>query len=243
MRDKFIGVSVGYLPSGEIDKVVFIVGEEFYFKGIAKGAQKSKKRFGFSLEPFSLSEFLVYRKNETSTPVVENACLIFRDDKIFLSYEYSAVFLSISEIIINTLEPGAQTSKLFRLLNALLRVSREEGEAINIFLYFFYWFLRLEGIFEGKPVCGKCRNRIEGAGFLSLKTNEIFCTPHRDEKSIPIGKEFLIFLRNASKLSPVEFIKLKIKEKSNLVLPLYSILSFYLQKELKGRKMLMELLN
>ncbi len=236
MRKKVYGITIANTPSGEIDKKVFILGKDYYFYGIAKGAQKSKKRFGLSIEPFSMSEFIVYEKNNDSIPIIESATLLFFERKIIETREYSLAFLMISEIIFKTLKSGTQSGMLFRLINSLISVDKPEGKAFNILLYFMFWFLKLEGVFFWNSKCSRCGKEFmkNSEIFLSLKTSEFLCERCKDNLSLRTPNEFFEFAELARKNTPKDFLLKDISNRRILIKFMFDVLSSYSQVEFKS---------
>ncbi len=241
MRKKIYGITIANTPIGDIDKKVFILGKEYYFCGIAKGAQKSKKRFGLSIEPFSISEFILYKKNSNSIPIIESATLLFFEKKILESHEYSLSFLILSEIITKTLKSGMQSELLFRLTNTILTVEKPPNKAINLILYFIFWFIKLEGIFEFQNVCSKCGRKLNNSLYISLETTEVVCNRCKTNTSLKAPEGFVEFVNMAKKTHPSNFLNMEIKNKKELLKFFIKLISNYAQVEFTSTKFIDQL--
>ncbi len=66
----------------EIDLVVTFLSKTKKFKAIAKGGQKSQKRFLNAFEDFTLLKLLLRKSFKTRLPIIDSAKIIFVPEKI-----------------------------------------------------------------------------------------------------------------------------------------------------------------
>jgi len=123
-------VVLGSMDFGESDKIVTFYTISFgKLKGIAKGAKRSKKRFGINLEPFSLVRLHFFEKKEDSLVRVSACDLInpfqgIRDDLFKIAYGSYMI-----EVVEKLAPEREKHPELFMLLIDFLGIL--EGRGVN----------------------------------------------------------------------------------------------------------------
>lgn len=113
---------------GESDKIVTFYTLSFgKLKGIAKGAKRSKKRFGINLEPFSLVRLHFFEKKEDSLVRVSACDLLdpfqgIRDDLFKIAHGSYMI-----EVVEKMAPERERHPELFRLLTDFLGILEERG--------------------------------------------------------------------------------------------------------------------
>ncbi len=140
---------------GESDKIVtFLTRDLGKIAGIAKGAQRSKRRFVNVLEPFTHVD-VTLRLRPSSDLAFVNACVL-RDAPISLArdlmkFAYASYVLELTDRMVREREAGPETYELVRDAIALL----EGGEAEpGVLRAFELHLLRLTGY---EPELDRCR--------------------------------------------------------------------------------------
>jgi len=140
---------------GESDKIVtFLTRDLGKIAGIAKGAQRSKRRFVNVLEPFTHVD-VTLRLRPGSDLAFVNACVL-RDAPITIArdlfkFAYASYVLELTDRMVREREAGPDTYELVRDAIALL----ENGETeAGILRAFELHLLRLTGY---EPELGHCR--------------------------------------------------------------------------------------
>lgn len=121
-------VVLNSMDFGESDKILTFYTLSFgKIKGIAKGAKRSKKRFGINLEPFSLVKLHFFEKREDSLVRVSACDLInpfqgIRDDLFKIAHGSYMV-----EVVEKMAPERERHPELFRLLTDFLGILEERG--------------------------------------------------------------------------------------------------------------------
>jgi DNA repair protein RecO (recombination protein O) len=140
---------------GESDKIVtFLTRDLGKIAGIAKGAQRSKRRFVNVLEPFTHVD-VTLRLRPGSDLAFVNACIL-RDAPIsiardLLKFAYASYVLELTDRMVREREAGPETYELVRDALALLEAGDAEPGVLRAFELHL---LRLTGY---EPELDRCR--------------------------------------------------------------------------------------
>jgi DNA repair protein RecO (recombination protein O) len=150
---------------GEADKIASLLTRNLgKCRAVASGAQRTKSRFGSSLEPLSYIRVWIFdRENRdlqrlNSAEVIESFFGIQSDYRIQVAAQY------LAEVTEGYLPEREVNERVFRLLLAVLRALKVSGEITRPLVYFNYWLLRLGGVLPDLDRCGACRRSLAGAG-------------------------------------------------------------------------------
>lgn len=164
-------VVIRSLDFGESDKLVtFFTKDLGKVKGIAKGAKRSKRRFGVNLEIFSLVLLYLREGRRFSLPLVEacdliNPFLSIRGE--LLKIAQASYFL---ELIDEMMPEREANERLFQLLTAALSTI-EEGELTpSLSRVFEMKFLSLVGLSPQLYRCVVCQLPLEEAAELNFNS-------------------------------------------------------------------------
>jgi DNA repair protein RecO (recombination protein O) len=140
---------------GESDKIVtFLTRDLGKIAGIAKGAQRSKRRFVNVLEPFTHVEVTLRLRSGSDLAFV-NACVL-RDAPITIArdlvkFAYASYVLELTDRMVREREAGPETYELIRDAIALLEAGDAEPGVLRAFELHL---LRLTGY---EPELDRCR--------------------------------------------------------------------------------------
>jgi len=140
---------------GESDKIVtFLTRDLGKVAGIAKGAQRSKRRFVNVLEPFTHVD-VTLRVRPTSDLAFVNACVL-RDAPIsvardLVKFAYASYVLELTDRMVREREAGPETYELVR--DAMAFLEQHDAEP-GLLRAFELHLLRLTGY---EPELGHCR--------------------------------------------------------------------------------------
>lgn len=147
---------------GEADLIVTLLAERAgRVRGVARGARKSRRRFGGALEPLTrvranwheregreLHQIQVLEPTRSyapmqADPVRQAACAV------------------LSEILGATVREGQADPKLFRLVGAVLDALEDGLHPLLAVRYFEFWALRIHGLLPELSRCGGCSSEIK----------------------------------------------------------------------------------
>ena len=229
---------------GESDQIVTLYTLEFgKIKGIAKGAKRSQKRFGASLETASYVNATFFDKG-TSTLVRLSHCDLIRPfDGLREDIHRLAWASYFIELVKEMTAERIQDKPLFRLLIAFLKlvdrgILKEEVQRI-----FEIRFLSHLGYRPQLDHCTRCQKKLSGEKFFfSSPEGGIFCPacavhlPGLVPVSLGTIKTLLLAeTLPLEKVGRISFSPQSLKE-SQALLSLF--LQHYLGKELKSKKFL-----
>lgn len=148
---------------GEADKIVSLLSREAgRVRAVAAGAQRPKSRYGGVLEPLTYIQLWFYERENrdllrlNSAELIESFFAMQRDYAVHLAAQY------IAEATESLLPEREVNERVFRLLLAVLRGLRRQGEAGSAasidspLAYFNYWLLRLGGFLPQLDRCSAC---------------------------------------------------------------------------------------
>ena len=229
---------------GESDQIVTLYTQEFgKVKGIAKGAKRSRKRFGARLEIASYVNATFFEK-ETSDLVRLSHCDLIRPfeglrEDIF-KLAWASYFI---ELVSEMTAERIQNKPLFRLLIAFLSlidrgVLKEEVQRI-----FEVRFLSCLGYRPQLDHCTRCQKTLSGERFFfSPREGGVLCpacaahVPGLVPVSLGTIKTLLLAeTLSLDKVGRISFSPQSLKE-SQAIFSLF--LQHYLGKELKSKKFL-----
>ncbi|MFQ5789503.1 MAG: DNA repair protein RecO [Acidobacteriota bacterium] len=187
---------------GEADKVVvFFTREVGKIRGIAKGARRSRSRFGGSLEMGTQVELTFFEK-EGQELVRVDRCDILRSRFSRWGAPVLACSLAYYADLVDAFAPEREPNvNLYRLLKATIS-ALASGEPELTTRYFEAWLLRLGGLYPRRETCPVCGAELirQGARYLveehTLACNR--CAP----RGVSLSPETLGYLGRVWQESP-----------------------------------------
>ncbi|HUD73238.1 MAG TPA: DNA repair protein RecO [Dongiaceae bacterium] len=142
---------------GESDRIVtFLARGHGKVRGVAKGARRSKRRFGANLELLSRVRLVWFEKERQDLGRVESAELLEAFYDLQADPERGAVLACLAEVTDAFAREAQEDDAFFRLLLAVLRAVRDGLDLEWAARYFEIWTLRLHGFLPGLEACGTC---------------------------------------------------------------------------------------
>lgn len=162
---------------GEADKILSLFTRQFgRLRAAAGGAQRPKSRYGGTLEPLSyIRLWLFERENRdllrlNSAELVESFFDMQKDYRLQLAAQY------LAEVAERLLPEREVNERAFRLLLAVLRALKSQGEIERPLLYLNYWLLRLGGFLPDLDRCFNCGQPLgDGGGFYGRGSEGLLC--------------------------------------------------------------------
>jgi DNA repair protein RecO (recombination protein O) len=137
-------------------------------RAVAKGARRSKKRFGANLMLLSRVRVACFEKEGQDLARLESADLL---ESFYLLQEdpvRGAALACLAEVTDAFAREEQEDDAFFRLLHAVLRAIRDGLDLDWAARYFEIWTLRLHGFLPGLEACGSCGAALleQGGSFL-----------------------------------------------------------------------------
>lgn len=144
---------------GESDKIVTFFTRGFgKLRGIAKGAKRSKKRFGNTLELFSYISLLFFDKENLELTRINNCNIIEAYTGIYKDIEkiaYGSYFVELIDRLVGEREKNAEVFNLLVNSLSLVNCRRLGAKIARIFEVRFLSLLGYQPQLEGCLICGQ----------------------------------------------------------------------------------------
>ncbi len=198
---------------GEADRiVVFLTRDRGKKRGVAKSAQRSRRRFGAALEPLTHVRVAYFEKERRelvslnyAEPITSPMSAVSPDALTYVSY--------FAELIDEWAQEADADERLYRLGASVLDALGTDVPIEPLARYFEYWLLRLQGVYPPHLACHACgatlADNADGGAFLAVGA-QVFtcqrCAPAMDREGEGPGRMLsrgaLGFLAAARGLTP-----------------------------------------
>jgi DNA repair protein RecO (recombination protein O) len=150
---------------GEADKIASLFTRQLgRLRAVATGAQRTKSRFGSTLEPLSHVRIWVFERENRDLLRLNSAELLESFFDMQKDYRVQVAAQYIAEVAERMLPEREVNERAFRLLLAVLRALKQSGEINRPLLYFNFWMLRLGGVLPDLERCAECGRALEADG-------------------------------------------------------------------------------
>ena len=211
-------------------------------KGILKGIRKDPKKFGSSVEKFSVNDIVYYQHRNSDLHLVSHCDMkdfysgLRRDLERMTAASYAAE-------LIDTLMPAEEQSlEIYHLMQVFLRCLQSTQDVSKLVQTFQIKILSLSGFQPHLETCVSCRKDIADTPHFSLRLGGLLCGVCQDSTSqatpISLGAvaSILHIQRNnwegALRLGIEPFIKKELKYVLN------HFLVFHLERQLRSTRFL-----
>ena len=154
---------------GEIDYLVELLTPKGKIWAIAKGAQKSRKRFLNLLEDLTFLKVHLRRPQKGNLPVLEKVDLIFLSEAVRKDLKTYFFFSYIGEVLSKISYSGLSTD-YFAFIKKLVKEVEAEGVPLLAKAYFEQKILLYLGLSPQWDSCGKCGRVPRRLAFLSASS-------------------------------------------------------------------------
>ena len=142
---------------GESDRIVtFLTHGQGKVRAVAKGARRSRRRFGTNLELLSRVRLSWFEKEGQDLGRIESADLLEAFYDLQSDPVRGAVLACFAEVADAFAREQQEDDAFFRLLLAVLRAVRDGLDLEWAARYFEIWTLRLHGVLPDLERCGAC---------------------------------------------------------------------------------------
>lgn len=163
-------------PLGEADRLVSFLSRSMgRTRGVARGARRSKSRFGSTLERMSYVRIWFFER-ETRELVQINQCELI-ESFVSVFREYSAgntltLFAEIAEAVLPEREP---VDAYFRLMLLAAQYIKREKHIELPLAYFALWTVRLGGWLGSLESCALCGKGTASGVYANPASPSFFC--------------------------------------------------------------------
>src|SRR2546428_10376035 len=159
------GMVIRSHPLGESDRIVtFLTRSAGKVRAVAKGARRSKRRFGSNLEPLSRVRLQYFEREGSDLARIEAADLLESFYRLQEDPERGAVLACMAEVADAFAREQQEGESYFRPLDALVRAVRDGMDLDLAARYFEIWTLRLHGGLPSLSSCARCGNELGARG-------------------------------------------------------------------------------
>lgn len=156
---------LGSRPVGEADRLVtFLTRGTGKVRGVAKGARRSRRRFGSNLELLSRVRLSYFEREGADLARIEGAELLESFYDLQGDPERGAVLACFAEVTDAFAREQQEDEAFFRLLHAVLRSVRDGLGLDWAARYFEIWTLRLHGVLPSFQSCSGCGKDLPSRG-------------------------------------------------------------------------------
>ncbi|MCK9229554.1 MAG: DNA repair protein RecO [Syntrophales bacterium] len=167
------GYVLAYRDYGESDRIVTVLtGEKGKFKGIAKGARRSRKRFANAIELFCLSSILVSRRRPEGLYLIEECDVINHYPAIREDLEKTLAASYFSELVDLFTAEEKPGPRLFDHLKGFLDLLEHGPLSESLSRFFELRLLSLSGYEPALDRCAGCGSPLGGTRGLSFVPEE-----------------------------------------------------------------------
>jgi len=162
---------------GEADKIVSLFTRQAgRLRAVATGAQRTKSRYGGTLEPLSYIRLWLFERENRDLLRVNSAELLESFFDVQKDYRRQVAAHYIAEVCERLLPERELNERAFRLLLAALRGLKHSGEVDRPLLYFNYWLLRLGGFMPDLDKCMACGRALgDEPGYYGAGSEGLLC--------------------------------------------------------------------
>lgn len=209
-------------------------------KGILKGIRGNPKKFGSTLEPFSLNEIVFYPSRSSEIHLVSQCDLV--DNFLNVRQDLKKIHLAsfLMELITALLALEDKNEEVFETILSCLRDLSDASDAEKIINIAQIKLLRLSGFKPHFDSCVLCNEDIRGEAKFSSQFGGLLCPKcaYRDSAIHPVLRGTIASIKHIERSAWQDTQRLNLSPliKTELQNMLDRFLTFHLEKKLKTAK-------
>lgn len=212
----------------EADRIVVFFTREFgLIRGVAKGARRTKSKFGSALEPFTEVHIEYFEKDDRELVSIQQADLIRSAFDVATDPDRLNTYTYIAELLTTFAPPHDPNETLYRMVRACLSTDISSVEkAATLRLYVEIWIIRLGGFLPDWSKCVACNRRLSDIETATLGGGfELRCGDcDRAQNGTVIAPLHRATFYDAQRLPPKEFLD-SMHDRSDIVSELSAVMS------------------
>ncbi len=222
--------------------VTFFTKHHGKVKGILKGIRKDPRKFGSSVDKFTVNDIVFYQYRNSEIHLVSQCDLRQFYLPIRQDLRRSMAALYILELVDAIMPVEEENSAVYALLLNFFEALQIEADINKLVHVFQIKILVLSGFRPHLDSCLKCAQKIKTRARFSLKTGGLVClTCKSDDQTLTLISQgavaSLIFIEQQP-WSKIPLLKISDAIKKELKFVLNNFLVFHLEKRLKTEKYL-----
>jgi DNA repair protein RecO (recombination protein O) len=194
----------------EADRIVVFFTRSFgVIRGVAKGARRTRSKFGSSLEPFSEVSLEYFQKDDRELVAIQRAELLRSSFFSAADPELLVTYSHLADLLLAFAPPHDPNETMYRMFKASLEAElADPGDHTSLVLYFKIWLLRLGGYLPDWRSCSSCRRDFAEAESATLTPGfQLVCgSCGRSMAGDQISPLHRAVFHNVQKLSPTHFV-------------------------------------
>jgi DNA repair protein RecO (recombination protein O) len=194
----------------EADRIVVFFTRSFgVIRGVAKGARRTRSKFGSSLEPFSEVSLEYFQKDDRELVSVQRAELIRSAFSSAAEPDRLATYSHLADMLLVFAPPHDPNETMYRMFKASLETELPgPDDHTGLILYFKVWLLRLGGYLPDWRTCASCRRDFADAESATLTSgSQLLCgSCLRSRAGETVSPIHRAVFHNVQKLSPTDFV-------------------------------------
>ncbi|RLG11205.1 DNA repair protein RecO [Candidatus Pacearchaeota archaeon] len=192
---------------GEIDLLIELFTPKGKIWGIAKGAQKSRRRFVNLLEEFNFIKAHLRKTSKGKFLILEKADLLFLSEEIRRDYK-KYIFISYIGETLSKISFSGLYVEYFSFIKNLIK-EIETNEIISLLKPFFELkILKFSGWSPELFQCVRCGYKPKKVFYLSILEGGLLCFNCKDGNNEALDLQIVDILRDLIKM-PINFEKLR----------------------------------
>ena len=239
---KTLGIAIKSRKHGETSKLLTIYTKDYgKINAIAKGARKLKSRFGCSLELFTESKMMLYKKEAGELYLVSQTLITEHFRNLCSDMKKFTVASVVSEFMFNFTPNAESNPSLYNLYKYILSALDSGNEEDKVLLMFMVKFLTISGYKLHLKSCSSCGSKNiekEENKFISAKFGGALCEEcaGKDFAKIKVAGSTMKLLeyfqqKDFEGLSKISFTEASKKEVSKVI---EYFLEYYFESKLKS---------
>ena len=203
------------LSFSESDLIITFYSHDFgKFKGIAKGAKRSKKRFANVFEPFSLTNIIFTRKSRDTLAFIESCDIIDHYYTIRQDMEKTLIASYFIDLTDHFSPEGKKNEKVFHLLYNFLTMLGKEKSSDAAVRFFEMRLLKLAGFEPAIHHCIVCKIPVTNGNAYYFHAHEggikcsVCANPQRYEQPVSAGAVRTLLLGKDMDIDKIKSISL-----------------------------------
>lgn len=211
-------------------------------KGVLKGIRKDFKKFGSSIDRFSINDIVYYQYSRSDLHLISQCDLIQFFFSIRQDYKRNVAANYMLELVDTIMPAEYPNKKVYQLMLDFLEELEVVKDIDKLIHIFQIKILALSGFRPHIDACVKCRKVVEGRARFSLKAGGLICShcPTNESHFLMISKGTIASILHIEKNNWLKSVQLGLTNtvRKELKYILNNFLVYHLGRKIKAAKYL-----